>query len=173
MKVNLLNILFFCVLVGMIIYMVKDVRDAWKLSPKKFGPGVRFIRCVLLAFFYVFPFLLTIVAPFGYGLYAFILGVVISALPIYFIMKPVWAVRPFERLLRKRYGIKQAPRKKKRPVDAEENQAEPESTENSASSADADGKSEVPDGENAGHVAEYANEKPTSEAEHEEKKREI
>lgn len=123
-KANLLNILFFCVFLGMILYMIKDVRDAWKLSPKKFGPGVRLIRCVLLAFFYVFPFILTIVAPLGYGLYAFILGVVIAALPIYFIMKPVWAVRPFESLLRKRYGIKQAQRKKKT-SDDEEVQAEP------------------------------------------------
>lgn len=136
MRVNLLNILFFCVLIGMILYMVKDVRDAWKLSPKKFGPGVRFIRCALLAFFYVLPFILTIIAPFGYGFHAFILGIIIAVLPIYFIMKPVWAVRPFESLLRKRYHIKQAPRKRKQPVAEDENPNESAMVENETVSED-------------------------------------
>lgn len=106
MQVNLLNILYGCMFAGMVLYMVKDVRDQWKYDPTRCTPMRRFFRCAALALFYLLPFLLALVVPRGYGLHAFIAGILLSILPIYYIMKPLWAVRPSESLLRKRYGIK-------------------------------------------------------------------
>lgn len=127
MRVNLLHILYGCILTGMLLYMFKDVRDLWKMNPTGAKPARRFVRCALLTFFYLLPFIAALVVPYGYGLHAFIAGCLVSALPIYYIMRPLWAIRPSESMLRKRYGIRQ--RRRTPPPVAAENATSPATTE--------------------------------------------